>query len=174
MYDNLESNDWYAVFVSTGKEDKVKERLLYRMNNSFKILVPKRKLKERKNGIWRYNIRTLFPGYVLINGSIGIEEYYNMKNIPDLIKLIRSGYDPLKINYDEVALISKLICNDETIGFSNLLIENKKIIVVDGPLVSMEGYILSIDRRKGRAKVKLNFLGEERTVELGINVLQPG
>jgi transcription termination/antitermination protein NusG len=174
MHNKQECDDWYALFVATGKEDNVKERLQYRMQEKMRILVPKRKLKERKNGIWTYNIRTLFPGYVLLNGEVGVEEYYNMKNIPDLIKLIRSGYEPLKIEYDELELISKLICNDETIGFSNVLIENGRVVVVDGPLVSMEGYILSIDRRKGRAKVRLSFLGEERTVELGINVLQPG
>ena len=61
----------------------------------------------------------------------------------------------------------------EIIGFSDVLFENGKVKVVDGPLLSMEGQIISIDQRKGRAKVLLAFLGEERTVELGISVLRP-
>ncbi|HBQ64298.1 MAG TPA: transcription antiterminator, partial [Clostridiales bacterium] len=31
--------------------------------------------------------------------------------------------------------------------------------------------IQHIDKRKGRAKVKMHFLGQERVIDLGINVL---
>ena len=170
----MDSNNWYALFVATGEEDNVKERLEYRFGDELRILVPKRKLRERKNGKWEHKIRTLFPGYVLVNGEIGVEEYYRMKNIPGLLKLLRSEHDPLKIHEGEMEVLNKLICNSDTIGFSNVLIENGKVVVTDGPLVSMEGQIVSINKRKGRAKVLLNFMGEERTVELGISVLQPG
>lgn len=42
-------NKWYALFVMTGEEDKVKERLQYKLGNSnLKVIVPKRRLKEKK------------------------------------------------------------------------------------------------------------------------------
>lgn len=164
--------NWYAVFVRTGEEEKVKERLNYRFNDRLRILVPKRKIKERKNGAWTYVIKTLFPGYVLVYGKIAIEEYYQFKNVPGLLKLLRSGYEPLIIDPYEMAIINKLICNSDTVGFSNILMENGKIVVADGPLVSLEGRIISINHRKGRAKVSLDFMGEQRTVELGVSVLQ--
>jgi len=167
------AKDWYAVFTITGQEDKVKERLQYRFEDRFRVIVPKRKLKERKGGVWSYRIRTLFPGYVLVNGNIGVEEYYRFKNVPGLLRLLRSGYEPSKIDPREMEVINRLICNNETIGFSDVLMENGRVVVVDGPLVSLEGQIISINRRKGRATVRLNFLGETRTVELGISVLQP-
>lgn len=167
------ANNWYALFVVTGEEDKVKERLGYRFRDKLRILVPKRKLKERKDGIWTHNIRLLFPGYVLINGIVGADEYYDMKGVPGLIKLLRTGTCLTPIEFYEMEILNKLVCNNETIGFSDVLLENGRIIVVDGPLVSMEGLITSIDRRKGRAKVMINFMGEQRIVELGISVLQP-
>ncbi|MCR4436284.1 MAG: antiterminator LoaP [Clostridiales bacterium] len=169
----MRGNDWYALFVITGEEDNVKERLKYRFEDRFRILVPKRRLRERKNGMWHDIIRVLFPGYVLINGTMDNEEYYRLKGVPGLLKLLRAGYDPLRVEYHEMEIINQLICNDETIGFSDVLVENGRVVVVDGPLVSMEGLIAGIDRRKGRAKVILNFMGEPRTVELGISVLQP-
>lgn len=167
------SNRWYAIFVITGEEDNVKERLQYKFNDSIRILVPKRKLKERKDGKWEYVIRTLFPGYVLLNGDVGIEDYYDMKGTPGILKFLRSGSELLEIHPWEMEVIGQLICNDETIGFSDVLVENGKVIVVEGPLLSMEGYIVSLNKRKGRVKVRLDFLGEERTVELGVNMLQP-
>ena len=164
---------WYALFVKTGEEDKVKERLEYRFAEELRILVPKRKLRERRGGIWSFNIRNIFPGYVLVNGYIDNEKYYRFKNIPGLFKLLRAGHDPLMIEPREMEYIAKLTINSEIIGISEVLIENEKIIVVDGPLTSMEGLIESIDRRKGRAKVRLHFMGEERTVELGISLVKP-
>lgn len=167
------ASNWYALFVVTGEEDKVKERLSYRFRDKLRILVPKRKLRERKGGVWTNNVKNLFPGYVLLYGKISADEYYELKGIPGLLRLLRAGYEPLRIDHHEMEIICRLICNNETIGFSDVLIENGKVVVVDGPLVSMEGLIANIDRRKGRAKVILNFMGEPRTVELGITVLQP-
>lgn len=164
--------DWHCIFVKTGDEERVKERLRYRLPDDFTIIVPKRKLKLRKGGIWRVETKVLFPGYILINGSINIDIYYQLKNIPNLFRVIKTGNDIAIIDSHEMAILSRLICNNEEIGFSNVLLVNGRVTVVDGPLFSLEGIILSIDHRKERAKVRLNFLGEERTVDIGITVLK--
>jgi transcriptional antiterminator NusG len=167
------SDNWYALFVLTGSEDKVKKRLDYRFQGELRIVVPKRKLRERRNGKWHNVIRTLFPGYVLLNGEMSVDNYYRLKRVPGLLGLLKSGYDPAPIDYWEMEVINRLICNNETVGYSNVLMENGKVVVVDGPLVSLEGQIISVNLRKCRAKVSLTFMGEPRVVELGINMLQP-
>jgi transcriptional antiterminator NusG len=173
MNDANVDNKWHALFVVTGDEDKVKERLQFRFKSSnIRILVPKRKLKERKNSNWEYKIRTLFPGYVLINGCIGIEEYYSLKNVPGIIKILKNNQGLLEINEHEISLINRMICNNDIIGCSNIYIDGSTILVIDGPLLGMEGYIVSIDKRKGRAKVRLNLMGEARIVELSIAIIQ--
>ena len=163
--------NWYAIFVISGKENKVKERLMFRFGDTLKVVVPKRRLKERRAGVWVHRTRVLFPGYVLVYGDIGIEEYHMMKNIPDMIKLLSSESTPLIIEDYEMQYIAKLIGDSDIIGYSDIFYENGIVVVSDGPLISMEGQIVKIDRRKGRAKVRINFMGEERIVELGINVL---
>jgi len=165
-------NNWYAMFVKTGEEDNVKARIEYRMKDEIRIVVPKRRLRERKNGQWFYNIRNLFPGYVLLNGYIDTSKYMNFKTVPGIIKLLTSDKMPLRIEDEEIEIISSLVVNDDIIGFSRLLYENEVVRVVDGPLKSMEGLIVSVDKRKGRAKVRLQFMGEERTVDLGISIIE--
>jgi transcriptional antiterminator NusG len=167
------SDNWYALFVLTGNEDKVKKRLEYRFQGELRFVVPKRKLRERRNGKWHNVIRTLFPGYVLLNGEMNVDNYYRLKRVPGLLGLLKSGCDPAPIDYWEMEVINRLICNNETVGYSNVLMENGKVVVVDGPLVSLEGQIISVNLRKCRAKVSLTFMGEPRVVELGINMLQP-
>lgn len=166
-------NDWYGLFVVTGDEDKVKERVKYRLPGDYKVVVPKRKLKLRKGGIWKVESKVLFPGYVLLNGEINSNIYYRLRNIPNALKLLRTGPSFTAIDSREMEVLSRLICNGEEIGFSKVFIENGRVRVIDGPLFSFEGIIQSIDHRKERAKVLLNFLGEERTVDLGISLLVP-
>jgi len=167
----VEAIDWYALFVKTGDEDNVKDRIKYRNKDKFDIVVPKRILREKKQGIWLNKIRIIFPGYVLVKGHVSIEDYYEFKDIPGIISFIRSGDKLLKIKKDEVFILSKLIHNGETIGFSKAFIENERVKIIEGPLKEMEGYIISINKRKKRAKIKISFMDEERTVELGINFL---
>ena len=50
--------------------------------------------------------------------------------------------------------------------------ENDKIKIVEGPLLGMEGRIESIDARKGRAKVNIDFLGSSKLVQLGIDIVE--
>ncbi len=172
MIEDTPASGWYALFVVTGEEEKVKERLKFRFPDEFEVLVPRRRLKERKSGAWTYTTKILFPGYILINGHPDIISGCDFTNIPKLIRPLKSGSDMLRIDQAEMTVLSRLVCNSETIGFSSILIENEKVKVVDGPLLSLEGIILSVDHRKGRAKIRLGFLGEERTVELGVSVLR--
>lgn len=172
MTNDPQMENWHGLFVVTGDEDKVKERLKYRLPEDFGIVVPKRQLRERKGGIWHIETKILFPGYVLMNGNITTDIYYRLKNIPSVLRLLKTGNEITAIQSSEMSVLYKLICNNEVIGFSTVLLENDRVRVVDGPLFSLEGLIAGIDHRKGRAKVRLSFLGEERTVDLGISILQ--
>lgn len=169
----FQEDDWYAIFVMTGQEEKVKQRLTYRFDDRLRFVVPKRVMRERRNGQWRIVTRVLFPGYVLVNGRLETDIYYNMKNVPGMLKLIKSGHDPVSIDENEIRLLSKIMSNGDEIGISSAIEEGGMIRITDGPLFAMEGYIKEINRRKGRAKVQLNFLGEERVVELALTVIQP-
>lgn len=164
---------WYALFVLTGEEDNVKKRLEHRFRNSkLKFIVPKRKLMERKEGKWKEKVRTLFPGYILVNGYMGVEEYYSLTGIPGLLGVLKDTCEPLEISEQDIAVLKKLICNGEIIEHSSALLESGKVVIVDGPLLGLEGLIQSIDRRKGRARVRLNFACEPRLVDLSIFIIK--
>jgi transcriptional antiterminator NusG len=173
MFLDAQAEKWHGIFVVTGEEEKVKERVKYRLQEEYTVVVPKRKLKVRRGGIWKIDTRVLFPGYVLVNGEITNDIYYKLKNIPGLLRLLKTGNAVAAIDSREMAVLSRLMCNSEEIGFSSALYENGRVRIVDGPLFSLEGIIISIDHRKERAKVRLTFLGEERTVDLGISLLRP-
>jgi len=173
MINDSRIDEWHGLFVVTGEEEKVKERVKYRLTDDYSVVVPKRKLKVRKGGIWKVESRVLFPGYVLVNGVITADIYYQLKSIPGILRLLMTGNAVASIDRSEMTVLSRLISNNEEIGFSNVFVENGRVQVVDGPLFSLEGIIISVDHRKQRAKVRITFLGEERTVDLGISILKP-
>lgn len=164
---------FYAVFAVTGDEDNVKKRIEYTFKGAnVRAIVPKRQLRERKNGTWSFRIRNIFPGYVLLQGEIGLIECHVLTRIPGIIKVLRDESGPCIIEPDEIKIIRRLICNGEIIGSSTAFQNGDEITITDGPLTGLEGLISAIDTRKGRAKVCLCFLGEERSVELSIHVIK--
>lgn len=52
-----------------GEEEKVKERVMHRLQEEYAVVVPKRKLKARRGDTWKVDTRVLFPGYILIDGT---------------------------------------------------------------------------------------------------------
>jgi len=172
MWNTDNSKSWHALFVLTGHEEKVKKALEKTFNDEMKVIVPKRELRERKAGKWHKAKRTLFPGYVLIKGKITLETYYRIEKIPMLTKLLKDESGPLRIEEKELQVLNILInSEDGNIGMSTAYKEGARVKIVEGPLAKLDGYIQSIDTRKGRAKVKIDFLGQTRIAQLGIDFI---
>ncbi|MFD3155943.1 antiterminator LoaP [Haloimpatiens sp. FM7330] len=164
---------WYVLFVNTNQEEKVKKILEREVGDEYKFIVPTRELKERKDGKWHKVRRKLFPGYVLIKGVMNVEAYYKFKKVPGIIKLLRNEDEVLTVDEKELKVLKILIDNESNnIGISTLYKENDKIKITEGPLVGLEAQIVKVNSRKGRAKVSLSFMNEERIVELGVDVVK--
>ena len=163
---------WHVLFVNTNQEEKVKKILEKEMGDEYQFIVPTRELRERKNGKWHIAKRKLFPCYVLIKAIMNIEVYYKLKKVHGIIKLLRNEDEVLIVSEKELKVLKILIDNnDNNIGISKLYKENDDIKIIEGPLSGLEGQIIKIDSRKGRAKVNLSFMNEERIVELGIELV---
>ena len=50
--------------------------------------------------------------------------------------------------------------------------ENRRIRVVSGPLQGLEGRIVKVDRRKGRARVRLDIYADAFEIDLGFEILE--
>jgi len=170
----LAGSKWYALFTKPYLEERVREKLEYSFSDGFRAFVPKRRLRERRNGKWILVMKKLFPGYVLLNGDISDNDYHYIRSTPGLLAILQNGGLPLEIDQSEIYMIASLTGSGEIIGLSQVHMEGGIVTIVSGPLKNCEGIIQKLDLRKGRAKVRLGFLGEERTVDLGLDVIQPG
>ncbi|MGI6086169.1 MAG: antiterminator LoaP [Acetivibrionales bacterium] len=167
-----DSSLWHAVFVMTGNEETVREKIAYTFKDADILpVVPKRRINERKNGVWHEKIKPLFPGYILLKGNITIDDYYNLKTVPGILRILKDNNELYRIHPDEIKIIGRLMIDGETIGVSTAYQQGDSIVITDGPLLGMEGLIQSVDNRKGRVRVCLSFLGDKRTVDLSIKLI---
>ena len=151
---------WYTIFVESGYEDEV--AYLIRTRNeelieksAYQLLIPKRRLIERRQGKNRKVVRKMFPGYILVETDNVLEFYKHICCIPHIRNILHVDGTFLEIKKKEI--------NDILIfGNDNGIIEMSKgvrvgstVHITEGPLVGYEGKIKKIDWR--RCRVKVNF-----------------
>jgi len=168
--DIIPDRKWYVLHVLTGRELDVKSRAL---DAEFNCLVPRRKMKERKGGIWKEVEKLLIPGYVFVEAQMTDEEYYRLKGITGVIDILRGASNyPTPLTQDEVQVILSLTKEGDLVGLSDVFINGDKVEIISGPLVGLQGNIKKVDKRRFRAKIAFTLAGQEKTVEIGINVIR--
>lgn len=167
---------WHVIFVETGFEDefcrytdKVKDQRYAGIN--YNLLVPKRKIFERKQGMKREVIKTMFPGYVLLETESIHEFFFQSKNSPYMIRFLRNDAYFQEVRKEEIERILMMVDCRGLIEISKAFVENDKVRITDGPLFGREGIIQRIDKRKGRAKVKFAINENVLLIDLGIEIM---
>lgn len=164
---------WYAIFVETGHEEDFERlvKILY-PHEEIKILIPKRKLMERRQGRTYEVIKKLFPGYVLVKTVMDAGIYHKLSQVPRAYGVLKDECEPVPIRDEEMSIILALTSNGDTIEFSEVYREGEHIVVVSGPLKGLEGIIEKVDARKKRVKIRIQFLGQEKRVDLGAYLIE--
>ena len=85
--------NWYVLHTYSGYEDAVADSLRQRIESLdmgdkiFKVLVPKEKQIEIKNGKRRTVEKKIFPGYVLVKMIVTEASWYVVRNTPNVTGL---------------------------------------------------------------------------------------
>ena len=157
--------DWYVLHAKTAKELEISRRV---KEVGMQALVPRRQMIERRQGAVRAVIRNLFPGYVFVNTALSAEDYYRLTSISGVIRIL----GPRPVPAEQINRVLRLAQEDDLVGISQVLCENGRVMVVSGPLKGLEGQIVKLDRRKGRAKVSIPLFDDFKMVELSVDVLK--
>ncbi|MFF2887006.1 antiterminator LoaP [Paenibacillus sp. NPDC057967] len=160
---------WYVLHVLSGQELKV-QRYHEKRTPELKTLVPCRIVNERKNGVQKTVKRILFPGYVFVQVDLTPESYYKAIAPEGVISFLGRP-TPSPVPPHEMANVLRLCSESELVGTSKVT-DGDKVKIISGPLKDFEGQIIKVDRRKGRARVRMTLFGQEKDVDFGIELLQ--
>jgi len=169
--------NWYTLRVISGKEEKIKENILFELDfqklssEVENIMVPSENIVEMKEGKKRVKRKVFFPGYLLINMSKSKEAKYLIENTDGVINFVGANGDPQMLKEDE---ITRIIGEVEGREGREVVIAPYKVgdsvKVTDGPFADFSGFVNEVNNEKQKVKVSVSIFGRPTPIEL--NFLQ--
>ena len=169
--------NWYTLRVISGKENKIKDNILFELdyqnlstevNN---ILIPSENIVEMKEGKKKVKSKVFFPGYILIEMSESREAKYLVENTDGVMSFVGSNGEPQALKEEEITRILGEVEGRE--GREVMIAPYKvgdSVKVTDGPFADFTGYVNEVNNEKQKVKVSVSIFGRPTPIEL--NFLQ--
>ncbi len=167
---------YYVVSVEPRREDRFMAMAAKHLSPEVaRFHWPRRKLTIRRRGRREEALAPVFPGYVFVEADALTEEVYRTtKRLPGFYRFLESNDRIRALSGDDLELVAHFVRFGDVIGKSLVTFdEHSRIEVAEGPLAGLEGRIVKVDRRKQRAKVRLDLYQETFLVDFGFEVLLP-
>ena len=170
--------NYYALQVKTRGEEKFIR--LFRAKHpeiDFPLHFPQRALDLRRGGRIIPSKLAIFPGYVFLelNDEDNILNYqWAFRRTEGFYRFLRSNQDIVPLQNRDLELVLHFIREVGPLaGVSKVFFdENSRIVVIAGPMAGLEGRIVKVDKRKGRAKIKLDLYDDSFCIDLAFEVLE--
>ncbi|MFP4153680.1 MAG: antiterminator LoaP [Alkalispirochaeta sp.] len=183
------ASNFFVLQVMTGEEQRfialankaitrASEDRRYEDNGEaeYRFWWPRRKLRIRRRGRTFPTLTPLFPGYVFLETETMTDLLFRaIRRTTGFIRFLKSNDDIRPLSDEDMGLIRHFLSFGEIVTESKVTFdENNRIVVKEGPLLGLEGKIVKVDRRKGRAKVKLDMYENAFLIDLAFEMLEPG
>jgi len=169
--------NYYALQVKTRGEEKF-IRLFKALHPkiSLPIYFPQRSLDIRRQGRTIKTNSAIFPGYIFIeveNDDDILKYHWEFRRTEGFYRFLRSNQDISPLADKDLELVLHFIKKVGPIAGKSLVTfdEKSRIVVIEGPLAGLEGKIVKVDKRKGRAKIKLDIYGDSFSIDLAFEAL---
>ncbi|MBQ7444746.1 MAG: transcription termination/antitermination factor NusG [Clostridia bacterium] len=162
---------WYVVHTYSTYENKVKDALEKKMQNSelgktlVKVVVPSVEDHDVKTG--QTTVRKAFPGYIVVKMKYTKETWYAIRNAPGVTGFV--GPDPMNptpltpkevraLNLDDDEITDEIFIDAFKIG--------DRISVTSGPLAGYLGTVEAVLPEKKCIKATVSMFGRNISAEL--------
>jgi transcription termination/antitermination protein NusG len=168
---------FFALQILTGKEgrflalaDRMEE-----LREGVRLWWPRRSLRIRRSGAWHESLAPIFPGYLFLQAdTLPPQAYRCLRSISGFMRFLPSNDDILPMSSSDQQILTHFLSFGEVVERSVVTFgEDNRIRVISGPLKGLDGRIIKVDRRKGRARVRLEMYEDTFAVDLGFDLLEP-
>ncbi len=169
-----DSAHWYVIQVFTGEENHTVDmcKIIVSSSKEHEFFIPETDRRKRYYGKWHNIRKPMFPGYVFISSENIDELYEELKRVPKLTKLLKTGETIIPISSGEEMLIKRLTDSEYIAHMSLGYIEGDKLVIEEGPLVGMEAMVKHIDRHKRTAILTVDMFGSPQDITMGLEILR--
>jgi transcription termination/antitermination protein NusG len=165
---------FYALQIWTGDEERFLVIAGKRLPaGECQLLWPRRSLKIRRGGKWLDSLAPIFPSYLFLQApNVPPDLYGLIRHTPGFIRFLPANDNVRPLEYQDQKLLSHFLSFGEIVTRSTAYFDvNKRIRITAGPLKDLEGRIVKVDRRKGRARVRLEMYADSFEVDFGFEAL---
>lgn len=164
---------WYVMQVRTGKEEKTMSMVHQYTADSHmgECFLPKYEQKKKFAGAWHLVQALLFPGYVFVETE-EIEKFYmELKQVPQLTKILGTGEKWTSVIDEDLKVLERLLNKRKLVEMSTGCIEGDQVTVLEGPLKGLETVIRKINRHKKTAVIEMHMFGRRQEVLVGLEIV---
>ena len=169
--------NYYAIQVKTRAEQRY-IRLFRALNPdcTIDIFFPKRTVPIRRKGVTVETTPAVFPGYLFLGSEEGALQRYHwqFRRTDGFYRFLKSNRNIEPLAGKDLETVLHFIKKTGPVaGISQVYFDaNARIVVVEGPLAGLEGNIVKVDKRKKRAKIKLDLYDDSFTIDLGYELIE--
>lgn len=153
---------WYVAQLKPSGDQLAQENLV---RQGFSVFSPKLRGTYRRQGRFRVELRSLFPGYLFVRSAPHPEHWRSIGGTLGVSKLVSFGGSGPSTVSDDV--INMLIEYCSTAGADlDAIKEGDLVRVISGPFSELVARVEKLPSRE-RIWVLLEFMGQRRRVSLG-------
>jgi transcriptional antiterminator NusG len=170
MIEQQEEAKWYVLHTFSGYENVAQqnlERVVEKFNlqdRIFDIVIPMEEAIEEKNGKKVIVSRKLMPSYLLVKMVYGDDIWHAVTRTRGITGFVGPKGRPLPLTEEEI-----LKMRLEKVQVDITLASGDKVEVLDGPLNSMIGTVISVDMNNQKCRVNVEMFGRETPVDLNLD-----
>ncbi|MCR4876365.1 MAG: hypothetical protein K5922_04265 [Clostridiales bacterium] len=159
-----------CLMVTTGQEQQVKQLLdALELGES---VIPKAIRLRRGSSAGEGDRRLFLPGYIFVHEEqeVPLWKYQQLLNV---IRVLRYDQEPYGYMKNEDLIFARTFFEmDGCIQPLQAIDEGDFIRITDGLLKNINGTVLSVDRHKRQAKIRIRLMGMEKVVYMNYTLLE--
>ena len=152
---HLHKNSYGCLFVKTGQERTVAEMMGTCFPSIEAHAVVQLKHQSR-NGVRRYASGIMLPGYVLFHAQSDMP-VSQILTITSAYRILKYCDDDWHLRDNDLSFAEWIFQNQGEIGVSVAYMEGDQVQIKKGPLKTVQGQIIRIDKRNRNALVSLGM-----------------
>ncbi|MBQ8080268.1 MAG: hypothetical protein IJ240_00025 [Clostridia bacterium] len=159
----------YCLFCQTQRCREL-ERLL-KMMGEYEVIYPRIVQRKWINGKAKEEIHDYLPGYLFLYTEAPLVNFGQFSSMGGVIRWLGERENGFELAGSDRVFAEMLHREKGLIGIQKVYREGDRILLNDGLFCGVEATIVSVDRRKGRAKLEFPFDGALRGVWIGYDVI---
>ena len=171
--------NYYTIQVRTKYEEHyIKHFKARHPEINASLYFPRRRIIIRQRGKLIPTDAPVFPGYIFVETRAEedmLRHQRAFRGTEGFFRFLRSNQDICPLSDRDMEMVLRFTTQFGPVaGISKVYFDrNSRIVVIEGPLAGLEGNIIKVDKRKGRAKIKLDIYDDSFAIDLAFETLEP-